>query len=163
MDIVVEFRSWKCLGVGCNWVQFAIWSCDWKDSSECIVGGISLDCNLSVQDPMGKDQSCGESLFKLFKGRAALIGEMPSGTLAGVKISQVVYLSNLNIHSNFTLFLLLSLHSLSNHSSYTVISGVLFHLLFSCCFTLSFSVSSRTLKWVFHTWLIFHQTHYYLT
>ena len=30
------------------------------------------------------------------------------------------------------------------------------------CFRLSFSVSSRTLKWVFHTWLSFHQTHYYL-
>jgi len=33
---------------------------------------------------------------------------LPSGGLLGVKISQVVYLSNLNINSNFTLFLLLS-------------------------------------------------------
>ena len=32
---------------------------------------------------MGKDRSCGESLFKCFKGRMALIGEMPGGTLAG--------------------------------------------------------------------------------
>src|SRR5882724_60183 len=32
---------------------------------------------------MGKDQSCGESLFKCFKGRLAIIGEMPWGTLAG--------------------------------------------------------------------------------
>ena len=31
---------------------------------------------------MGKDQSCGESLFKCFKGMA-LIGEMPGGTLVG--------------------------------------------------------------------------------
>jgi len=29
------------------------------------------------QNPMGKDQSCGESLFKCFKGGMALIGEMP--------------------------------------------------------------------------------------
>ena len=32
---------------------------------------------------MGKDQSCGESLFKCFKGEMALIGEMPRGTLVG--------------------------------------------------------------------------------
>jgi len=32
---------------------------------------------------MGRDQSCGESLFKCFKGEMALIGEMPGGTLAG--------------------------------------------------------------------------------
>ena len=32
---------------------------------------------------MGKDQSCGESLFKCFKGGMALIGEMPGGTLLG--------------------------------------------------------------------------------
>jgi len=32
---------------------------------------------------MGKDWSCGESLFKCFKGRMALIGEMPGGTLVG--------------------------------------------------------------------------------
>src|SRR5882724_12333516 len=31
---------------------------------------------------MGKDQSCGESLFKCFKGSVALIREMPGGTLA---------------------------------------------------------------------------------
>jgi len=44
---------------------------------------ISLNCNLSVQDPVGKDQSCGESIFKCFKGRMALIREIPRGTLAG--------------------------------------------------------------------------------
>jgi len=32
---------------------------------------------------MGKDQSCGESLFKCFKGGVALIREMPRGTLVG--------------------------------------------------------------------------------
>src|SRR5882724_3599895 len=81
MDIVVELRGRKSLGVECNGVQFAIRSCNGKDSSECVVGGVSLDCDLSVQDPMGKDRSCGESLFKCFKGRMALIGEMPGGTL----------------------------------------------------------------------------------
>src|SRR5882724_2953941 len=83
MDIVVEFWGRKCLGVECNGVQVTIRSCNGKDSSKCIVRGISLNCDLSVWDPMGKDQSCGESLFKCFKGRMALIGEMPGGTLVG--------------------------------------------------------------------------------
>ena len=52
----------------------------------------------------------------------------------GVKISLVIHLSNLNIYSNFNLFLFLSWHSLSKHSSNTVISGVLFPLLFSYWF-----------------------------
>src|SRR5882724_5478634 len=83
MDIIVEFQGQKSPGVECNGVQFTIGSCDGKDSGECIVRGISLNCNLSVQDPMGKDWSCGESLFECFKGRMALIREMPGGTLAG--------------------------------------------------------------------------------
>src|SRR5882724_4353649 len=83
MDIVIEFRGRKCPGMECNRVQIAIGSCNGKDSGECIVRGISLDCNLSVRDPMGKDRSCGESLFECFKSRMALIGEMPWGTLAG--------------------------------------------------------------------------------
>src|SRR5882724_13308997 len=83
MDIVIEFRGRKSLGVECNRVQVAIRSCNGKDSGECIVRGVSLDCNLSVRDPMGKGRSCGESLFKCFKGGMALIGEMPRNTLAG--------------------------------------------------------------------------------
>src|SRR5882724_7679744 len=83
MDVVIEFRGRKCPGVECNRVQVAIGSHNGKDSGECIVRGISLDCNLSVQNPMGKDRSCSESLFKCFKGRMALIRKVPGGTLVG--------------------------------------------------------------------------------
>src|SRR5882724_13446413 len=83
MDIVIEFRGRKSPGVECNRVQVAIGRRNGKDSGECIVRGISLSFNLSVWDPMGKDRSCGESLFKCFKSGMALIGEMPRGTLAG--------------------------------------------------------------------------------
>src|SRR5882724_1519340 len=83
MDIIVEFWGRKGLGVECNGVQITIGSHDGKDSGECIFRGISLDCNLSVWDPMGKDWHCGESLFKCFKGRMALIREIPRVTLAG--------------------------------------------------------------------------------
>ena len=48
-----------------------------------VVRGISLNYNLIVQNPKGKDQSCGKSLFKCFKGRMALIGKVPGCTLAG--------------------------------------------------------------------------------
>src|SRR5882724_10805371 len=88
MDIVVEFWGRKSLGAECNGVQVAIRSCNGKDSGKCIVRGISLDYNLSVWYPMGKDQSCGESLFKCFKGRMALIRKMPGGTLAGKMCKQ---------------------------------------------------------------------------
>src|SRR5882724_13018577 len=83
MDIVIEFRGRKCPGVECNRVQVTIGIHNGKDSSECIVRGVSLHCNMSVRDPMGKDWSCGESLFKCFKGGMALIREMPGGTLVG--------------------------------------------------------------------------------
>ena len=62
MHVIVEFQVGKHLGVECNGVQFTIWSCDQKDCSECIFRGVSLNCDLSVWDPVGKDQSCGESL-----------------------------------------------------------------------------------------------------
>src|SRR5882724_6673806 len=83
MDIVVEFQGRKGLGVECNGVQFAIGSHYGKDSGKCVVRGISINCNLSVWDPMSKDWSCGESLFECFKGGIALIKEMPGGNLAG--------------------------------------------------------------------------------
>src|SRR5882724_4339032 len=83
MDIIVEFWGRKCLGVECNGVQIAIGSHNGKDSGKCVVRGVSLNCNLSVQNPMSKDQSCGEILFKCFKGGVALIGERPGGTLVG--------------------------------------------------------------------------------
>src|SRR5882724_7575596 len=88
MDVIIEFWGRKCPGVECNRVQVTIRSRNGKDSSKCIVRGVSLNCNLSVQDPMGKDWSCGESLFKYFKGRVALIGEMPGGTLVGKMCKQ---------------------------------------------------------------------------
>jgi len=83
MDIIVEFWGRKGPGVECNGVKFAIRIHNGKDGSKCVVRGISIDYNLSVQDPMGKDQSCGESLFKCFKGGMALIGEMPGSNLVG--------------------------------------------------------------------------------
>jgi len=52
MDVVIEFQGRKCPGVECNRVQVAIRSRNGKDSGECIVRGVSLNCNLCVRDPM---------------------------------------------------------------------------------------------------------------
>jgi len=83
MDIVIEFWGRKCPGVECNRVQVAIGSHNGKDSGECIVRGISLDCNLSVRDPMVRTGAVVKAFFKCFKGGMALIREMPGGTLVG--------------------------------------------------------------------------------
>src|SRR5882672_7057702 len=88
MDIIIEFQSGKSQGVECNWVQLAIRCCNRKDSGESVVGSVSFNCDLSVLDPMGKDWSCSESLFKCFKGGMALIGKVPGGTLAGKTCKQ---------------------------------------------------------------------------
>ena len=94
MDIVVDIQSGKSPGVECNQVQLAIWCGNQKDSGESIVGSISFDCDLSVQDPMGKDRSCSESLFKCFKGGMALIGKVLCGTLVTSHNTHVTLLTN---------------------------------------------------------------------
>jgi len=63
MDIVVEFQGRKSPGVECNGVQVVIGSYNGKDGSKCVVRGISLDCDLNVRNPMGKNWSCGERLL----------------------------------------------------------------------------------------------------
>ena len=68
MNVIVAFRFVKCSGMECNQVQVAGGSRNGKDSSECIVRGVSLDCNGGVRDPMREDRSCGESLLECIEG-----------------------------------------------------------------------------------------------
>src|SRR6266481_7412535 len=56
VNVVVAFGFVKCSGMECNWVQVASGSHNGKDSGECIVGGVSLDCNGGVRDPMHEDR-----------------------------------------------------------------------------------------------------------
>ena len=53
-------KVWEWNAMGCS-LPFRVVI---KNCSECIVGGIGFDCDLSIQDPVGKDQSYGESFFK---------------------------------------------------------------------------------------------------
>ena len=67
MDIIIEFRGRKGPGVECNGVQFTIGSYDGKDSGKCIVRGVSLDCNLSVRDPMGRTRAVMKAFLSASK------------------------------------------------------------------------------------------------
>src|SRR6266481_412491 len=88
MNIIVAFGFVKCLGMECNWVQVAGGSRNGKDGGECIVRGVSLDCNGGVRDPMCEDRSCSESLLECIEGETALIGKVPYSTLAGETCEQ---------------------------------------------------------------------------
>ena len=81
MNIVVAFRSFERPGVGRNWVQLTRRGCNGQNGCECIVGGISLDCNLSVQNPMGQDRSGSEGVLKCIEGGTTLIGKVPRKVL----------------------------------------------------------------------------------
>ena len=81
MNIVVAFRRRKHLGVECNGVQFTGRGHNGQDSCKRIVRGVSLDCNLSVRDPMGQDWS-SESLLECIEGGMTLISKVPRNILA---------------------------------------------------------------------------------
>ena len=53
-----------------------------QDGCERIVRGVSLDCNLSVRDPMSQDWSGSEGLLKCIEGRMTLISKVPRNVLA---------------------------------------------------------------------------------
>ena len=53
-----------------------------QDGCERIVRGISLNCYLSVRDPMGQDRSGSEGLLKCIEGGTTLIGKVPRNILA---------------------------------------------------------------------------------
>ena len=82
MNIVVAFGSFERPGVECNGVQLAGRGRNGQDGCEHIVRGVSLDCNLSVRDPMGQDRSGSEGLLKCIEGRTTLISKVPRNILA---------------------------------------------------------------------------------
>ena len=69
-------------GSGTQWVQLTGRGHNGQDGCERIVRGVSLDCDLSVRDPMGQDWSGSEGLLKCIEGGATLIGKVPRNILA---------------------------------------------------------------------------------
>ena len=76
------FGRRECLGVEHNRVQLAGRGHNGQNGCERIVRGISLNCNLSVWDPMGLDQSGSESLLKCIEGGTTLIVKVSRNILA---------------------------------------------------------------------------------
>ena len=64
MDIIVEFRSGKHLGVKGYKVDLIIFSHNRKNNNKSIVWGISFHNELYIQNPMYKNRSGGEGLFQ---------------------------------------------------------------------------------------------------
>ena len=82
-SIVVEFRSTEGAGMESHGVDFPGVSFNRQDGSESVVGGISLNNDGPVWNPMGQDRRGGECGLQGFKGLPSGIGEVPSGALTG--------------------------------------------------------------------------------
>src|SRR6266481_237996 len=83
MNIIVAFWLMKHAGMEGNRMQLARRCHNGKYGCECIVRGISLDCDWGVQQPVGENWSHSESILQGLEGRTALISKVPSSTLAG--------------------------------------------------------------------------------
>ena len=83
MSIVVEFRSTESAGMESHGVDFSGVSFNRQDGSESIVGGIGLNNDRSVRNPVGQDGGGGERRLQSFKGFPCGIGEVPRSTLTG--------------------------------------------------------------------------------
>ena len=83
MGVVIEFRGGKCAGVKSHRVDFAGILFNRENSSQCVVGSVSLNNERSVGYPMSKDRGGCESGFESFKGFSSCIGKIPLNTLSG--------------------------------------------------------------------------------
>ena len=82
MDVVVEFRRGERPGVECNRMD-SVFEANGDDGSESVVGGVRLNDNRNVWDPLGQCQSGGEGLLEGVEGFLALFGPDPRSDLAG--------------------------------------------------------------------------------
>ena len=83
MGVVVELWSRQSLRVVHDGANLLIWTIDEEDASDSIVGSVSLYNHQSVRNPMGKNWSGGEGIFKLSEGRATEVAKVPWSTFAG--------------------------------------------------------------------------------
>ena len=80
---IVEFRSTKGAGMEGHGVYFPGVGFNQQDGSKGIVGGISLNNDGSVRNPMDQDRCRGEGRLQSFKGFLGSIGEIPWSALTG--------------------------------------------------------------------------------
>ena len=68
MDVIVKL--WSCHGLGeeRNQPKFFIQAADEKNSSNGIVGSISLNQKRSIRNVVDEDWSRGEGIFKMLEG-----------------------------------------------------------------------------------------------
>ena len=83
MSVVVELRGSKSAGMESHRVDFTGVGLDGEDCTQSIVGGIGLDNNRLVWNPMCENRGGGKCGLEVFKGFSGGIGEVPFDTFAG--------------------------------------------------------------------------------
>ena len=71
------------MGVECNGMNLPIIRVDGEYGCECVIGGISLNDHLGVQDPVVEDQSGGKCLFQRVESFTSFCVEVPMSVFAG--------------------------------------------------------------------------------
>lgn len=83
MDIIIQLWGSKGMGMKGDQVDLTIIGKDRKNCTQCIVGGISFNNNLSIGNPLCKHRYRSESLLKLIECLMTLLREIPSSIFVG--------------------------------------------------------------------------------
>ena len=83
MGVIVQLGRSECSRIESNWADFTIRTCGGKNTSNCVVGGVSFDDEGRIRLIVGKDGSCREGYFEGIKRMPTLLGKVPRGVLLG--------------------------------------------------------------------------------
>ena len=82
MGVVIELQSSKSARMESHGVDFTGVSLERKDCPQGIVGGIGLDNDWSVWNPMRENRSGGKGRLERFKGFSSVVSEVPFDSFA---------------------------------------------------------------------------------
>ena len=82
MHVVVEFGAGEGPGLEGDGMDFAVVTGDREDSGDGVVGGVSLDSDLSIRNPVVKDGGLSKSLFEILEGGSCGVRENPRNAFA---------------------------------------------------------------------------------
>ena len=77
MGIIIELQSRQSLGIVSHWPNLVVGTMERENASNDIIRGIGFYYHQSIQRPMSEDQSGGEGILELVKGRMTGVNEAP--------------------------------------------------------------------------------------
>ena len=83
MDVIIEFWSGQSPGIVDDRPNLLVRTMNGENASDGIVGGICLNNDGSVWNPMDEDRSRGEDVFEVLEDRVTGVTEVPGNTFAG--------------------------------------------------------------------------------